>query len=199
MKHFLTNFLRMGSTVSTPPIRSAMRSILLLLGLFLSVSVWGAAVNGEIASSLAAGDQVVLINKDANKEFNGISSNVGQAESYTGNPAGNYILTVETGKSGSGYSLKLSDGSYLAYTSTATSGSNNLYTISTPSTTDQNKQVSWTISFDSNNQATITNVYNTGRKLQYNSSATRFCCYYNNNSMQKVKFFKLTGTPESTD
>ena len=46
MKHFLTNFLRMGSTVSTPPIRSAMRSILLLLELFLSVSVWGAEQTG---------------------------------------------------------------------------------------------------------------------------------------------------------
>ncbi len=42
MKHFLTNFLRMGSTVSTPPIRSAMRSLLLVLGLLLgSLSMWG--------------------------------------------------------------------------------------------------------------------------------------------------------------
>ena len=42
MKHFLTNFLRMGGAVSTPPIRLKMRSILLVLWLFLSVSVWGA-------------------------------------------------------------------------------------------------------------------------------------------------------------
>ena len=45
MKHFLTNFLRMGSTVSTPPIRLKMRSVLLVLGLLLgSLSMWGADV-----------------------------------------------------------------------------------------------------------------------------------------------------------
>ena len=41
----------MGNVTNTPPIRSAMRSILLLLGLFLSVSVLGEEVTGTITFS----------------------------------------------------------------------------------------------------------------------------------------------------
>ncbi len=158
-------------------------------------NAWGEA-NGAIASSIAADDQIIIINKDANKELTGVSSdNIGTVAAYTGTPAGTYVLTVEAGKSGSGFSFKLSDGSYLAYTSSSTSSNNYLYTLSDPSTNNQNKQVSWNVTFDANNQATITNIYNTSRKLQYNSGASRFCCY--TGSQQAVKIFKLVAVTKS--
>jgi len=202
MKHFLTNFLRMGSAVSTPPIRSAMRSSLLLLGLILSVSMWG-AVTGNVASSIAAGDQVILINTGENAELTGVSSNIGQQSSYSNSkPSGTCILTVEDGKYGTGnYSFRMSDGQYLAYTSSATKKNNNLWavTLEASPTDDQKMQVTWSITFNSNNEVTINNVYNTGRKLSYNSQSgqERFCCY--TTEQTAVKFFKLSGSQQSTD
>ena len=201
MKHFLTNFLRMGSAVSTPPIRSAMRSSLLLLGLILSVSMWG-AVTGNVASSIAAGDQVILINTGENAELTGVSSNIGQQSSYSNSkPSGTCILTVEDGKYGTGnYSFRMSDGQYLAYTSSATKKNNNLWavTLEASPTDDQKMQVTWSITFNSNNEVTINNVYNTGRKLSYNSQSgqERFCCY--TTEQTAVKFFKLSGSQQST-
>ena len=150
-------------------------------------NVWG-AICGSIASSIAAGDEVVLVNTGETAELTGVSSSIGQQAAYSnGTPAGTCILTVEAGKSGTGtFSLKMSNNNYLAYTQTG-SGNNKLYTISSPSTNDQKKQVSWTISIDvTTHVATITNVYNTARKLMFNSD--RFCCYTSNQT--PVKFFK---------
>ena len=169
--------------------RQSVLGILLVFLTLFSGNVW-AAVNGAITSTLAAGDQVVLINTSGTAEFNGVSSNIGQKADYSGTPNGTCILTVEAGKSGSGnFSFKMSDGSYLAYTSTSTSSNNYLHTVSNPSTTAENQQVSWTVTFDNNNAATVRNVYNTNRYLNYNSSSPRFCCY--TSGQQNVKFFKL--------
>lgn len=170
--------------------------LMLLVGIG---QVW-AAVSGSIASSIAADDQVVLINTGGTAEFTGVNgSNVGTQAAYsTSTPAGTCILTVEAGKYGDGtFSFKMSDGKYLAYTTTATSSNNKLWAVtlaSTP-TDDQKKQVSWNISFNSSNEVTINNVYNTGRNLRFNSD--RFCCY--TSAQTAVKFFKVdTSNPTLT-
>lgn len=163
-----------------------------LLMAVLSIGQVWAAVAGSVASSIADGDQVILINKDANKEFTEITGNVGQKADYTTAPAGTCVLTVETGKSGTNtFSFKMSNGSYLAYTSTSTSSNNYLHSVSDISSANAKKQVSWTVTFNENNEATVTNVYNTSRVLKYNSSSPRFCCY--TSGQQLVKFFKLSG------
>ena len=49
MKHFFTNFSRMGNAVYTPPIRSAMRSVLLIFVLMLWVgNAWGEDVTYQL-------------------------------------------------------------------------------------------------------------------------------------------------------
>ncbi len=173
----------------------------LLMAVLSIGQVWG-AVTGSIASSIAAGDQVILVNTAENAELTGVnSSNVGTQSSYSGTPAGTCILTVEAGKYGTGnFSFKLSDGSYLAYTTTATSKNNNLWKSTLPASPseDQNKQVSWSISFNASNEVTINSVYNTGRNLRYNSQSgqERFCCY--TSAQTAVKFFKLSASSTPT-
>ena len=204
MKH-LTNFCRhdvgrtSALTVGSPSARrrnSRLKHLsFMLLFILGSLNVW-AAVNGSIASSISAGDQVVLVNTAGNAELTGVnSSNVGTQSSYSGTPNGTCILTVEAGKYGTGnFSFKLSDGSYLAYTTTATSKNNNLWKITLPDSPseDQKKQVSWSISFNASNEVTINNIYNTGRNLRYNSQSgqERFCCYTTDQTA--VKFFKIS-------
>lgn len=175
-----------------------------MLMTFLSFGqVWG-AVSGSVASSIASGDQVVLINTGGTAELTGVnSSNIGTQAGYTTTtPAGTCVLTVETGKYGTGtFSFKMSDGKYLAYTSTATTKNNNLWavTLASSPTDDEKKQVSWNISFNESNEVTINNVYNTGRNLRYNSgnNQERFCCY--TSAQTAVKFFKLSSGGGSTE
>ena len=103
------------------------------------------------------------------------------------NDAGAY--DVEVMKTANGYSLKLGD-QYLGYTSSATSGSNYL---SFNSTFASNKY-EWTLAVDANGNATITNVYNTARVLQWNSASgqERFSCY--TGTQKAVQLFKWTGS-----
>lgn len=159
-------------------------------------NVWG-TVSGSIATSISAGDQIVIVNTGEANELTGVTSNIGQQASYTTAPAGTYILTVEAGKSGSGYSFKDGSNKYLAYTlESGTKKNNNLYLISSPSTATQNQQCSWTVSINgTTKEATITNVYNTERSLKFNSD--RFCCY--TSAQTAIKIFKIAAsTPTIT-
>lgn len=161
-----------------------------------SGNVWG-TVSGSIATSISAGDQIVIVNTGEANELTGVTSNIGQQASYTTAPAGTYILTVEAGKSGSGYSFKDGSNKYLAYTlESGTKKNNNLYLISSPSTATQNQQCSWTVSINgTTKEATITNVYNTQRSLKFNSD--RFCCY--TSAQTAIKIFKIAAsTPTIT-
>ena len=96
---------------------------------------------------------------------------------------------VEVMKTASGYSLKLGD-QYLGYTSAATSGSNYLYF----NTTFAANKYEWTLAVDADGNATITNVYNTARVLQWNSTSgqERFSCY--TGTQKAVQLFKWTGS-----
>jgi len=147
------------------------------------------------ASSLTSGDVVAIVYEGTseNHQLSGVSSNIGQYEDYddAGTPSSSYVYTVGTGNAENSFTFS-SGVSYLAYTSTATSKQNNLYTITSPLTTDELNQTSWTVTFD-NGDADIVNVYNTGRHLQWNDGSPRFCCY-NNGGQSAVQIYKLSGS-----
>ena len=146
------------------------------------------------ASSLSVGDQIAIVYENGStlKQLSVVTSNIGQAEDYTtaGEPSDSYIFTVGQGNTEGSYTFY--NGSYyLAYTNTSTSSNNNLYTIANPSSSDQLNQVSWTVSFDNVDAVVITNVYNTNRKLQYNTNSPRFCGYTGTQTNGKI--YKLAG------
>lgn len=144
------------------------------------------AVSWEKASSIKAGDVIVIVNENASKELTAVStstSGTGTATAYSTTPNGSYPLTVETGNGGTGFSFK-NGNNYLCYNSSSTSSNNYLWTI-----TEKTNYSSWSVSISSGD-ATITNVGNTSRKLQFNSSANpqRFACY--TSSQSSVQIYK---------
>ena len=151
------------------------------------------APSGNLATSLAVGDVVVMINSDASKEFNGISGTYGAAEDYSGDPAGLHPLTIVAGSADG--SIAFQDGdAYLAWTS-----GNSLTTAS-----EVDASSSWVVTFESND-ATIANVGTPERILSYNAGSPRFACYGNMNQ-KRVQFFsagavtpvaKITANPAS--
>ena len=92
--------------------------------------VWAATY--EKASSIAAGDVVLLVYETGKYELNGISTTstkYGLGASYTTAPTGAYELTVEAGSSNGTFAFK-NGSNYLTWTSgnslnKATSKSNN--------------------------------------------------------------------------
>lgn len=110
MKHFLTNFLRMGSTVSTPPIRSAMRSILLVLGLLLgSLSMWGKTISwncSQLGSSTITGP--ISGDIDANISFTSSKGGADNATAY--NKDGTIRLYYKNTGNGSDLTLTPDEG-----------------------------------------------------------------------------------------
>ena len=114
----------------------------------------------------------------------GVSSNIGQHTTVVisdskiiASDYEDYNVTIE--QSGGSYTMKLGN-KYLAYTSTATSGSNYLYAVDNASADG----TLWTLSIDDAH-----NVYNTSRYLRYNTGSPRFCCY--TSGQQKISFYKL--------
>jgi len=112
-----------------------------------------------------------------------VSSNGIQSSSTTDA----YKVTVA--QTTNGYSLHMENLGYLAYTSSATSSNNNLWAL----TEFEAEKCEWTFSF-SDGVATITNVYNTVRMLQfnYNLGNPRFAGYTSN--QVKITLFKLAST-----
>lgn len=137
------------------------------------------------AGELAVGDKVVFVYAGAtNKEMTGVASNLGTATSITTIPddiTGVYVLTVEAGNGGSGYSFK-NGSNYLSYSGS----SNNLYT-----STEKNNNSSWTISTSTDGNYKFANVGTTSRILQYNSGNPRWACY--TSSQSAFQIYKQSG------
>ena len=93
------------------------------------------------------------------------------------------ILTIES--TTYGYSLNVNN-TYLGYTSTSTSSNNYLWFNSS----FESKKYEWTIKMDGEN-VLITNVYNTGRVIKWNSASNglRFACYTSGQS--PIQLYKL--------
>ncbi len=142
------------------------------------------------ADELAVGDKVVFVYAGTtNKEMTGVASNIGTATSITTIPddiTGVYVLTVEAGNGGSGYSFK-NGNDYLSYSGS----SNSLYT-----STEKNNNSSWTISTSTDGNYKFANVGTTSRILQYNSGSPRWACYTGTQSAFQIYKQGSSGTPE---
>lgn len=137
----------------------------------------------EVATSIAAGDVLVLCNQACTYELNGISSTSTKyglllAVSNT-TPTGAYSLTVDDGSSEGTYSFKHGS-NYLSWNS-----GNSLSESST-----KNANSSWTVSI-SNGVATIRNASDNTRYLQYNSGS-RFACYQTSSNQANGSLYKYT-------
>ena len=133
-----------------------------------------------------SGDYLIVYeaSSTSGEVLTGVSSNIGQHTTVVisdskiiASDYEDYNVTIE--QSGGSYTMKLGN-KYLAYTSTTTSGSNNLYAVDNVSTNG----TLWTLSIDDAH-----NVYNTSRYLRYNTGSPRFCCY--TSGQEKISFYKL--------
>ncbi len=123
-------------------------------------------------TSIAVGDVVVFVNETNKYEMTGVSSNLGQATSYT-SVQGTYPLTIVAGSTNGSFSFK-NGSNYLSY-----SGSSNQLKTSA----DKDATSSWTISSSTNGNFKLANVNTTARILQYNhnNGSPRWACYGNSN------------------
>ena len=125
----------------------------------------------------------------------GVARNLGTTAAVTviGNSIESNATTdayrVLVAQTENGYSFYMDEVGYLGYNSDATSGSNYLHALES----FEANTCEWTISM-TDCLATITNVRNEGRTLQfnYNSGNSRFACYTSN--QVKPTLFKYTGT-----
>ncbi len=141
-------------------------AIALLTILAFPMGMWGQT--WELATSIQAGDVVVLVTEYDDMELTGISSTstkYGIGTSYETVPAATYPLTVVAGYSEGTFAFK-NGNNYLYWTS-----GNSLNVNSSLS-----NNTSWTVSFDGTN-ATITNKADATRQIWWNVSSPRFACY----------------------
>ena len=141
-------------------------AIALLTILAFPMGMWGQT--WELATSIQAGDVVVLVTEYDDMELTGISSTstkYGIGTSYETVPAATYPLTVVAGYSEGTFAFK-NGNNYLYWTSGNSLNVNNSLSNNT----------SWTVSFDGTN-ATITNKADATRQIWWNVSSPRFACY----------------------
>lgn len=175
-----------------------------LVSMLLAVSLWtptaniqASAATGDTyelvtnASSLAVGDQIIIVAKD---------SNVAMSTTQNGNNRGQTDITkngntvtitdtvqtiaLEAGSVSGSFAFKVNNG----YLTTASSSSNYLRTAATKSA-----NASWSISI-SNGSATITGQGTYSRKImQHNTSSKIFACY-GSASQKAISIYKLPTT-----
>lgn len=138
----------------------------------------------KLTSAFSVGDELIFgyENGDVKKEM---TAGTGTANDWTNNAlAGTYVLTVEAGNNGTGYSFK--NGTNYIYWNSG----NNLST-----TTTKNDASSWTIKESTNGNFKLANVGTTGRVLQYNASSPKFAPY----TSTQTAFQIWKKTPVQTD
>lgn len=133
-------------------------------------------------TSLNAGDKVTFVNETGAKVASGFDSNIITVSSYDSSVSTDFYF--EVGKVGDYYTFHNANG-YLGNHSTGTSGNN--YAYLDAEIDEENNMNYFTVSFDEGN-VVITSVYDSARKLQFNS--TRFCFYGSNQSV--VQLYKGT-------
>ena len=142
----------------------------------------------EKASSIALGDQVILVYESGKKELSGIagsSTKYGEGTDYSSTPTGAYLLEVVAGSEANTFALK-HESDYLQWTS------GNSLNVKT--SIDANS--SWTITFSSGN-ATIKNAADNSRSLQWNTGSPRFACY--TSAQAAIQLYKKASSgPSST-
>ena len=149
---------------------------------YATASSGGGSGTPEKASSIAIGDEIILVAEGASykKEMTGFSTTstiYGTVADYSSTPAGTYTFLVEAGSSTGTYALK--HGSVYANWASGNS-------LSSANTITDNS--SWNISISDGN-ATISNVKESTRVIKYNSSSPRFACYTSGQSA--VQLYKV--------
>ncbi len=119
------------------------------------------------ASTLAVGDQVIFVNETAKAEALAQKGKFLSVQTYTDVPTGAFVFTLAAGSEDGTFAFTTKDGKYLT-TSVAK-------TMKTDSTVI-NANSSWTIAFETNGNAVITNKAGFGT-IQYNSDFPRFLNY----------------------
>ena len=145
--------------------------------------MWGET--WEKATSIAAGDVVLLVCESKKMELSSISTTstkYGIGTAYTTTPDGLYELTVEAGSSSGTFSFK-KESTYLYWSS-----ENSLATNITKSA-----NTSWTVTF-SNGNATIKNAKDATRIIGWNASSPRFACYTSSQTAVQL-YKKVTAAP----
>lgn len=165
------------------------------LGLSMAVAAIGAAVGASAespieakadsiskASSISAGDKVVLVCEAVKKELASISTTstkYGIGADYVSNPVGAMVFTVEVGNSAGTWSFKNGD-NYLYW------GSGN--SLATDS--EKSASTSWAVTFDGGN-AVIKNSSDNARQVWWNVSSPRFACYTGKEDGTGYKYVQL--------
>lgn len=118
------------------------------------------------SSTFGIGDELIF-GYSSGTTFKEMTSGTGTATNVSNSTfAETYVLTVEAGNGGTGYSFK-NGSNYISWSS-----GNNLTTSST-----KNNASSWTISAYSDGNYKLANVGTTARILQYNASSPKFAPY----------------------
>jgi len=136
----------------------------------------------ELATSIAVGDKVILVCKDAGMELSGISTTstkYGIGTAYSEIVQELYVLEVVAGSPEGTYAF-VNNGNYLCWKS----GNS----LTTSATIDANS--SWKVSFDEGGNAIILNAKDNARKLRWNNSSPRFACY-SSSEQTHVQFYKF--------
>ena len=127
-----------------------------------------------LVASLAAGVGLltaggVLANKDP-VEAKAAAGDVYQLVTDVGQlTEGDTVIFTNTADNMVLSGLNSENGEYLSYNG----GKNNLHSLDNSS----DRKAQWSVSFESNDAATVKNRNTTDRQLQYNNSAKRFACY----------------------
>ena len=136
-------------------------------------AVWADAAPGWTkASSIAAGDVVIIVNETNYREIKSLSTSSSYADTaiYATTPRGVCPFTV-VAASTSGFLFKTSDNKY------ATAGSGNyLYKTEITALSPENDDQRWTVTFDNGDARILNTGYNT-RYIRYNSAQPRFAAY----------------------
>lgn len=161
----------------------------LVLAMVLSFipAVHAANDSYEKATSIAVGDTVVLVYEKGNKELSAISdtsTKYGIGANYTDAPAGAFPLTVVEGSTEGSFAFQTADGKYLYWTS-----GNSLNVNGT-----LNANTSWTVTFDADGNAVITNTKDTSRIIYWNNGSPRFACYAKSGQQAVQLYKKVTGS-----
>ncbi len=156
---------------------------------FAEASEGGGSVSYSKATSIAIGDKVIFVCEDESVEMSSISTTstkYGESTGYSTAPSGHFVFDVEAGASTGTFAFK-NDTKYLYW------GSGNSLNVYNTTATANN---SWTVSINSNGDATILNSSNTDRRLVWNHNNPRFACYENptiGSTYYEIQIYKQSG------
>ena len=152
-------------------ILSMILAIAMVISMFAGLATTASAAGFAKATSIAVGDQVVLVCEGKLMEMTSISTTktkYGIGTAYSGAPAGTMVFDVVNGASEGTVAFKNGD-NYLCWTS------GNSLDVS--ATLDAN--ASWTVTIYENGNATIINAANSVREIAWNNGSPRFAAYDN--------------------